>query len=432
MQKIPQIVIEARARLLTKAVFFASILYERCKLVVVDDDNPMFDGTNCPTAMTDGRNIIINASFFARKNLDERVFVFAHEVYHAMAMHPKRMKRYAAEGLCGYPFSARLYNIAADAVINVCLRDSQIGSIPEDAVLIPPEKLGGYQITGMELPETIYEMLIDNNPDIKNQLQQASEAGSGYGGTDPRDGSTGDKQLDDLSGNGMGGDLIQPNAEAETQISENEMRSAIQSAAAAAKAQGTMPGKLKAFIDDFLEPQVSWEEHLRTAFVAVAGRDRADWSRANRRKLVSPGVYMPRRRGTRTGPLVIAIDTSGSVSERDLKAFLSEVFAILSDVRPEKITIVWCDAQVDRVDVLDEPEELVELTRAEGIPGRGGTSFIPPFEYVAENDIDCETFIYLTDGYGPFPTEELAPYPTIWCFNTDVPAPFGEAVRIKV
>jgi predicted metal-dependent peptidase len=62
--------------------------------------------------------------------------------------------------------------------------------------------------------------------------------------------------------------------------------------------------------------------------------------------------------------------------------------------------------------------------------GGGGTSFIPPFEYLEKNGIDPKCVIYLTDGYGTFPSESDVKVPTMWLMTTDVEPPFGECVRL--
>ena len=162
LDKIPYTITEARTRLITKHVFFSVILYEQCRLVVVDN-NTTWRGMPVPTACTDGKHIVINVDFFSTLTLDERVFVLAHEVYHAMAMHPKRMKYYRTNGLFGYEFGAELYNIAADAVINQCLINDRIGKMPQQGVLFPNgvkhEDGRHYTITGTETPEDVYEYL---------------------------------------------------------------------------------------------------------------------------------------------------------------------------------------------------------------------------------------------------------------------------------
>ena len=82
--EIPYMITECRTRLISKHVFFSVILYEQCRLVLVENTEDVWRGTPCPTAMTDGKHIVINLEFFASLSLDERIFVLAHEVYHAI------------------------------------------------------------------------------------------------------------------------------------------------------------------------------------------------------------------------------------------------------------------------------------------------------------------------------------------------------------
>jgi predicted metal-dependent peptidase len=426
LDTVPYCVSETRTKLVVKHVFFSVILYERCKLICVDNETP-WRGQIVPTACTDGRHIVINTDFFDTLTLDERVFVLAHEVYHAMAMHPTRMKHYAVNGLFNCAFSSELYNIAADAVINKCLIDDGIGTKPKNAVLFPDpiehEDGRRYQITGRETPEDVYEYLMRSKP--------PQGSGDGYGDDDGSGG--GQEIVDGQGGSGKAErDIKEPDTQTESEISETEMKASIQSAVNQAKSQGQLPAGLQQFIDEFLEPEVDWTEQLRTAVVKRSQPDSYTWSKPHRRKLLQ-GMVVPRRVGTTCGHVVCAIDTSGSVSDMELRAFLGEMSCILGDVHPEKMTVIWCDARVDRVDEITEPEELRELTRAEGVPGRGGTAFHPPFEYAAEHIEYPAFFIYLTDGYAPFDgTEGVVDCPVIWVMSSPVEAPHGETIQIDV
>ena len=439
MINLPKSVTEARSRMLIKAIFFATVLYERGDLRLTDE-NGMWRGMPVQTACCDGRHIVINPAFFAGLTIDERLFVLCHEVYHAMAMHPKRMMYYARHGLCGEDFYPELYNIAADAVINKCLIESSIGKMPDKGVLLKPDDLGGYEVTGMEMPELIYEKLLQNLPrqgkgKKKGQGQGDCQGDDGSGqspGDDNGDGGGGSPDASGIEQGPMGGDIVEPDTTTAAQINEAEMRTTIASAAAAAKARGQMPGALKSFVDEFLDPQVPWAEKLRQSITTRAGNDRYNWQRPNKRRLVAPGIYVPRMTGIRCGDVICAIDTSGSVSDKELQQYLGELSQILSEVRPDSLTIIWCDAQVDRVDEVDSPEELAELVRADGVGGRGGTSFLPPFQHVADNHMPCDMFIYLTDGYAPFPDEDMAPFPTIWVISSEVVAPWGETIELKI
>jgi predicted metal-dependent peptidase len=105
------------------------------------------------------------------------------------------------------------------------------------------------------------------------------------------------------------------------------------------------------------------------------------------------------------------------------------VGGVIADVRPRRVILIHCDAKVQQVDEASSLDELAHL-RVKGSPGGGGTSFIPPFEYLREQGIRPETLIYLTDLMGTFP--EDPGYPVVWAATTDADVPFGEVVRIKL
>ena len=64
--------------------------------------------------------------------------------------------------------------------------------------------------------------------------------------------------------------------------------------------------------------------------------------------------------------------------------------------------------------------------------GRGGTDFRPTFRYIQENEYDARVVIYLTDGYGMFPSEE-PDVSTLW-ISYGAPEnryPFGNVVNLQ-
>lgn len=210
------------------------------------------------------------------------------------------------------------------------------------------------------------------------------------------------------------------------------MKASVQSAAAAAKSRGNLPGNLKTLIEEFVESKVPWEEELMTSMRARGTPSRNDWSRPHRRRIVSPGIYVPRRIGEGTGDVIVSIDTSGSVSDAELKAFISEVAYILSQMPPQSLHIIWCDAAVDRVDEIDSVSELEHVVRVTGVGGRGGTSFIPPFAQIAKDQMPCDIHLYCTDGYAPFPDQSMEVGSTIWLISSDIEAPFGKTIKLEV
>jgi predicted metal-dependent peptidase len=194
---------------------------------------------------------------------------------------------------------------------------------------------------------------------------------------------------------------------------------------------GNMPGSIQRMVDEILEPQVDWREHLRMWIAGRIGARKDDWARPNRRRLVlDPIVILPGKRGFGSDLVVCVVDNSGSVSNDEMKAFFSEMTGILDDCKPKEVMVIWCDWVVQRVDIASTLDELEQI-RVNGSKGGGGTSFVPPFEYLAEKHITPDTLVYLTDMAGRFPNK--APnYPVVWCATTDQKAPFGETVRIKL
>jgi hypothetical protein len=135
-------------------------------------------------------------------------------------------------------------------------------------------------------------------------------------------------------------------------------------------------------------------------------------------------LYLPsvERRGL--GEIVIAVDTSGSISKMELEQFAGEISSISEEAQPETIHVVYCDAAVQSAE---------EFTASEPVrlepKGGGGTDFRPVFQWVEENDIAPACLVYLTDlCCDSFPAEPE--YPVLWVTDSRRIAPFGETVRI--
>jgi predicted metal-dependent peptidase len=100
----------------------------------------------------------------------------------------------------------------------------------------------------------------------------------------------------------------------------------------------------------------------------------------------------------------------------------------------DRITVVYCDAAVQRVDSY-LPGDLIEFDPV----GRGGTKFAPAFEWLKENEPDISVAVYVTDldvYSGDFGDEP--PFPVLWAVHGDpreaaermAAVPFGESLAI--
>ena len=193
---------------------------------------------------------------------------------------------------------------------------------------------------------------------------------------------------------------------------------------------GKLPASLERFVDQLLNPQIPWQEKLRYHVARAISRDSYTWARPHRRRLVNQGVVLPSYTGFSAGEVVIAVDTSGSIGERELTVFLTELQSILDISKPTAVWVLGIDAEVHDVTELTDGEDLKQ--NPPPLKGGGGTAFEPAFEWVeSDGPMPPAALIYFTDMWGSFPDEAPA-YPVIWCATTDKEAPWGETIQIEV
>jgi predicted metal-dependent peptidase len=361
-----------------------------------------------PIAATDGKNLLLNPDTFFNYNLYQRVFICAHEIMHCIFDHCGHLYEWQKTQEVRYPDGSRLpydggtMNKAMDLVINDLLITDQVGEFNKDWLHDPSVA-------------TAKDSVID-------AYKKCYKQGKGGKGGQPGGGQGFDQHLAPGSADG------QNPQDAQSQRNPQEWKAQVAAAAAAAKAQGKLPGNLERLFGEVLEPKVDWREHIKSLFARRLGSGNTDWRRPNRRLIVRD-IYAPGKTGFGCGTVVVGVDTSGSIGPRELDMFLAEVSGILEDVQPKNLYIMWCDAHVHRVDECDEPQDL-NVIRAQPVPGGGGTSFIPVFEKIEELGIEPEALVYLTDGMGSFPAE--APrYPVIWgSIYEPSQYPFGDVVQV--
>ena len=401
---------ECKTAMLLHCPFFATLLLDMMTIKLGKFPNIFPPGNE--TMATNGKTIWVDEDFIASLKLPEAVFVMCHEVGHAMWQHMSRGKAYLDTGFDGKPFDPRLWNIAGDYVINDMLVESKIGKMPK--VGLHDKSIG----EAGNLVDDVYRRLLKDNPP-----QGGGGGGSGAGehnnqGPDGQGDGTLDTHV--MDGQDTGSDV--------------EWKRAVASARDAAKAQGKMPAGLERFVEDLLQPKVPWTEKLRTAFIKKVGREAKDWSRMHRRRFVSQGVIMPAYKGFGCGTVVFCVDTSGSMSENEIRQGLSECDSILTDCNPESVILIGCDVRVETVHELGSGDSLAGNAPACTLGGGGGTSFIPPFEWCVENNIRPDCLVYFTDMGGSFPTYDPG-FPVIWCSTTGQELPdgvHGECIQVDL
>lgn len=355
----------ARTKLLMEYPFFGSLAL---RLAIVEDQT-------IETACCNGISLRYNPTFIDGLDLAETKGIIAHEVMHPALGHTTRRGSR----------DPKKWNKACDYAVNPILQAAGL-TLPKGALVNPA-------YTGSA--EEIYTLLPD---DEQNE------------GDDP---------------GGCGGVSDSPEGVAPEQ-EEAEWKMAVAQAANIAKQVGKLPDYIKRMVDELLEPVVPWRNVLQR-FMTERSPDDFSWTRGSRRFLAQ-GLYLPSRVDTtHMGVVVVTIDVSGSIQQKELDEFGTEITALISDTRPEKTYVIYCDAKIAHIDEFGPDDDLVFAAH-----GGGDTDFRPPFVWLEEQGITPKAFVYLTDGYGPFPEKEPE-FPVLWCINNkDVKPPHGEHVVMGV
>lgn len=362
------------------------------------------------TLATDGVTLMINPDYFFKHTLQERVFMTCHEILHNVFDHVGVMWLCRTRDKVSYPSGKSLpydhetMNIAMDLVINAQLVDAKVGSYRKEWLYDTTKKVA----TSDDSVLDVYGKIFDPN---KPKGGKGQGMGQGF-----------DSHLD--PGQGQGQDA----ATAQAARNPQAWKQAVAAAAEVARARGKLPSNLEKLFGALVNPQVPWQDVIQGFFNRKVGSGSYDWRRADRRLIVRD-IYAPGRSGYGAGCVVVGFDTSGSIYAVPelLEKFISEVGGILQEVRPKQLFIVWCDAEVHRTDEVDELTDLISLKPV----GGGGTDFNPVFDWIAENQLEPDALVYMTDGYGSFPKQEPK-YPVLWADISNNPKlyPFGDVVNI--
>ena len=385
-----------------------------------------------PTACTNGRDCKFGRAFVDKITDAELRFVVLHEEYHKLYRHLVTW-RYL------WKIDAMLSNMAMDYVINLKIVDENQPDHNGVRFAEPPEGvLLDERFRNMDTAQ-VFDILRKEQPpgggngkgSGDNESGEGDGQSSGAGqGDDDGDGG-GDDKGTGLNGGGLdehdweGAESL---SEEETKDLERDIDEAIrQGALTAGKAGG---GGNRGF-DDLLKVQVDWREVLRE-FVSntCVGNDYATYARPNRR-LLSQGVYMPSGISETIEELVLALDTSGSIGQREITVMLTEAASILETVKPNRVRVLYWGSDVVRDEVY-EMHELDKMIASTKPRDGGGTDVRCVTEYMREHDISPSAVIVLTDGYlyGGWGTWTC---PVLWTIldNENANPDVGKRVHIK-
>ena len=363
-----------RARIVFKHVFWAALAAET-RVIAVPGGHP-----DIKTMATDGKSIFYNVDWFNAQSPGVQEFGFVHELAHKFALHQWRQQGRHPE----------LWNVAGDHEINLRLKEAGF-EIWEKACC-------DKQFAEMQA-EQIYEL-----------LKQEMQKNGGNGGNGPSE---------DFGG--MGGDLLPDGSmsDAEKEQVRQEIMGAVARAATLAAQAGQMSSGLERFVNGVLRPKQPWWNELQVLAKHLVREDE-NWSVRSRR---IRHIYMPGMKAYRMGELILIGDTSGSISQEDMKLIMGIALDCMEELRPSSLRCIWWDA------AFGGEQEFMAGERPQIAPvGGGGTRMDKALEYVEQN-YEPEAVILVTDGETPWPDHEM-PFP-LMVLTTRKPSPIGTTIKVS-
>lgn len=314
--------------------------------------------TDIDTAETNGISILWNPKFFLELDKPTRVTVLMHELWHVAFLHNIRRGTRDPE----------IWNIACDYTVNNILDNE------------------GYNMKG-------FPYYIDHQYDGMSTEEIYQQLSSFPNMT----------KLPDWTP-----DLVEPQGTPEEiqnqiqQITSNVMTAAHQSSMAG---KGGAPAEIETMLKHFLTPKIPWELHIYNWMADLIETD-FTWRRPNRRH---SEIYLPsiEEDEGRLECLNYYLDVSGSVSDRDVLRFNSEVKYIWETFQPKKINMILFDHMIQREYVLNEGDNFDEVV----ITGRGGTQLEPVRAHILETK-PTAAIVFSDMGCTPmqvFSHEEMIP-----------------------
>jgi len=391
---------KARSRLGSKAPGYAAIVFGL----------PFVETHLTDTMATNGKCIFFNRTFVQNSTDAELLAVLFHEGLHVSLGHHLRRGN----------IDPTTWNIAADYAINLIVQQARL-SLPEGSLI--DEKYRGF--TAEQIARLLKQKQPADQPEQPEPPQGGDEGeGEGQGGGGAGD-DTDDGEDDDGQGQGGGDDADDGEDDAPSGVPDDFGQA----------------GEIWDAVDDDGDPAkaptVDWVEALAD-FLNRAYAGEPTLTKPARRHLWA-GNYFPSMQGTGGGDLVIAIDTSGSVSQDEAEQFASEIDSIREMVKPDRTCVIYCDDTIQKgcdgqsYDVFDSYED-IEVRLIEG----NGTRFDPPFFLVDQEGLEPHAFIYFTDGWASVEkrTADVVNYPVLWATTGREPSfrgqEFGEIVQIDL
>lgn len=376
---------------------------------------------------------ISNPLLLCKMSLPEILFVICHEIDHILYNHPSDFARFITA-----PDSEKHYkfNLAADAAINdnlrseIKIRNLSFLKVPESSVTSEvisdiTAKFNEKTVLRRNMNWLYYYSAIK---DLDFSLKLDFGLFGGGGGNLNGYSVSGKKQV--VTEKNCGKTPSHSwNKKAELPEIQEKIKDFLNSVNESLpdNVRGELPSNFEKQIEIINKPaMLPWSVILKRLIGTVNSGKRKTKTRLNRRQ---PTRFdLSGEMSDKILKLVVAIDTSGSMSEEMISDVFNEIFEIIKKRRFD-LTIIECDAELQKVYKVRKRDD-IETT----VIGAGGTSFTPVIEYLNNNKYYRNAvLIYFTDGFGEYEIPKPLTYKNIWVIsgekeNLSLSEPYGVVI----
>ena len=311
--------------------------------------------------------LMINDEFWEGLSENHRLGLLKHELLHIAFGHLTTVFKFS---------DRRMANVAMDMEINQYIN---VDYLPEGGIMI----------------DNYAELNLDRKAGARyyyDKLKQAKDEKdqNGTSGSDAFDNLC--DQMDSGCGDSLPDhstwDEFEDLSEAEQKLIEKQLQKILSDAKEqTVKKRGSVPGEIEGvlIIEEIVAPKFDWRGYIRR-FTGISTKvfTKKIRRKENRRFSDNPGLKIKMKQH-----MLLAIDTSGSVSDTELMEFMNEIHHIYK--AGVDITIVQCDTSIRSIETYRGKNEIQ-------VNGRGGTEFDPVLDYYNENSKKYTSLVYFTDG----------------------------------
>lgn len=371
--------------------------------------------TLCVTKKGINCELNINPDFWEQHTDDEQIALLQHELSHICLQHI-----FISESFADH----HTFNAAADMEVN-----SYIENLPSDAC-----RASSIGLADGQGSKYYYEKLMQQQQQQQAQNPQ-KPCNGGQGGNSPQsqasaqqgddkeDGDSGDNQEekkeesqypDNLKNKFKAMDSheswkeFKNMPEATKQLMQNNIASIVKNTAEQVERQcGTIPAELREMIEKLRKkkPEIfNWKAYFRRMLGSIYDVNIKTTRRKESKRFEGAAGVQHKKKVS----ILVAIDTSGSVSSKELQDFFSEIDWIYK--AGARVTIIECDARINKIEEYDG-KHIPEIV------GRGGTDFNPPVNYYLKHRKEYASLIYFTDGECNLP--EKKPSGMVWVITSN-------------